>query len=162
MFVCSFLWYIRPREFDHRTFLTVWFVAAPTGFFLWLGAWKTYGAGGGQVTPIVAAIAIAGWCAYHKGAFDAWILRRRRSGVLWCGLTLLALFGAKWIIGSGVGPIKLAINCAIVGSLIPVAYRILAESYAAVSRFLQVAIQRWWMPVWRVLNRPVYFGGLKD
>lgn len=130
---------------------------------MWLFAWKTYGAGGGEVALIVAAIAIVGWCSFHKGAFDIWIHRRRLTGIFWCSLTLLVLVNAKELIGEGVGPIKLVINCSIVGTLIPVSYKMFQQACVKVPGPCRVALRKLyavWSPVWKVLNQPVGFRGI--
>gem|GEM_PF-4399606 len=53
------LWMLRPGEMGLQTFLLTWFLAAPVGFSLWIVAWKTYGAGSGQVSTLVGMTAVS-------------------------------------------------------------------------------------------------------
>lgn len=138
---------------DLRAYLLTWAVASPVGFLLWVFAWKTYGAGTGEITVTVAATAILGWSAWNQGAYLTLIDRKRSTGIALSLVALLVLFYAKEAIAIGVGPIKLAIAAALIEVGIPLMIAVVFKA-----RELQrIAFRKLGKPVWRFLTQPVRF-----
>ena len=144
---------LRPKPLDLRTFLLTWFLAAPVGFSLWVVAWKTYGAGTGQVSTFVGLIAVLGWCAWHRGLYVALIDRQLRQGFTFCVVSILSMSVVKVIIGRGIAPIELSLTAAIVGAAIPFSFGLVAKA----NDLRCVLLRRFGTPAWRFLNQPIVF-----
>lgn len=151
LLVISALWILRPREFDLRVYLLSWAFAAPIGFLLWVFAWKIYGAGTGRVTFPVTATAIVGWCVWNRGVYLTFIERRFHSGTIFCLATMLALYCAKAVIGTGVGPLKLVFTAALIQVGIPLT---IAVAIGA-NRLLRITGKKFGIPIWKFLTQPV-------
>lgn len=144
---------LRPRELDLRTYLLTWAVASPVGFLLWVFAWKTYGAGTGEVTVTVAATAFLGWCVWNRGVYVALIDRKRTAGMALSLTALLVFYYAKETIAVGVGPIKLAIASALIEGGIPLMIAVLFKA----NELQRIAFRKLGKPMWRFLTQPVRF-----
>ena len=87
----------------------IWAFAAPTGFAIWLLAWKTAGAGAGLIPPLVTSTAVVGWCAWHYG-----VVRMRRSNRIRNSLiaasALFAMMLVYDVVPAGAMPIALALT----------------------------------------------------
>lgn len=153
LLIVSALWILRPQEMDFRVYILSWAFGVPLGFLLWVFAWKTYGAGTGQVTMTVGATAIVGWCVWSRGVYLTLVDQKLRSGTALCLASMLALFFAKATIVTGIGPLKLAIAAGLTGVAIPLTLAFALQ----VIKLQRFAVRKFGPPIWKFLTQPVKF-----